>query len=107
VAAGALYAPQAFGIGRDRRDFHKPSRCSRWALGVAIGAITFTGSVIAFCQARRTHVRQADHAAPAPPHQRAAGRRCLVLLIALFMRRRKSKAIFWLIVIRRAGARRA
>src|SRR5262245_24072253 len=43
VAAGALYAPEAFGIGQ--------SAAIAWAsllemsLGVAIGAITFTGSV--------------------------------------------------------------
>ncbi len=46
VAAGALYAPEAFGIG-------KPGAINgasllEMSLGVAIGAITFTGSVIAF-----------------------------------------------------------
>src|SRR5262245_11459375 len=46
VAAGALYAPSAFGIGT-RGNIHKSSLVEM-ALGVAIGAITFTGSVIAF-----------------------------------------------------------
>jgi len=46
VAAGALYSPEAFGIG-------KPGAIAamsllEMALGTAIGAITFTGSVIAF-----------------------------------------------------------
>ncbi len=46
VAAGALYAPAAFDIGMPG-DIHKGSLVEM-SLGVAIGAITFTGSVIAF-----------------------------------------------------------
>src|SRR5262245_35758171 len=46
VAAGAFYAPAAFDIGT-RGNIHKSSLVEM-ALGVAIGAITFTGSVIAF-----------------------------------------------------------
>ncbi|MBV9419520.1 MAG: NAD(P)(+) transhydrogenase (Re/Si-specific) subunit beta, partial [Alphaproteobacteria bacterium] len=46
VAAGAFYAPGAFGIGTIG-NIHKSSLVEM-ALGVAIGAITFTGSVIAF-----------------------------------------------------------
>ncbi|HWK00535.1 MAG TPA: NAD(P)(+) transhydrogenase (Re/Si-specific) subunit beta [Xanthobacteraceae bacterium] len=46
VAAGALYAPSAFGIGTPGH-IHGQS-IIEMSLGVAIGALTFTGSIIAF-----------------------------------------------------------
>ena len=46
VAAGALYAPTAFGIGTEGAI--RGQSLIEMSLGVAIGAITFTGSVIAF-----------------------------------------------------------
>src|SRR3569623_780610 len=46
VAAGAFYAPEAFGIGSEG-NIHAQSLIEM-SLGVAIGALTFTGSVIAF-----------------------------------------------------------
>ena len=46
VAASALYAPAAFGIGVPGA-IHGASLVEM-SIGVAIGAITFTGSVIAF-----------------------------------------------------------
>ncbi|RVB58766.1 NAD synthetase, partial [Mesorhizobium sp. M7A.F.Ca.CA.004.06.1.1] len=46
VAAAAIYAPESFGIGTDG-DIHAQALIEM-SLGVAIGAITFTGSVIAF-----------------------------------------------------------
>jgi len=46
VAAGALYAPSAFDIGT--KDAIHGASLVEMSLGVAIGAITFTGSVIAF-----------------------------------------------------------
>jgi H+-translocating NAD(P) transhydrogenase subunit beta len=53
VAAGALYAPEAFGI-LEHPDKHdgliKGASLIEMALGVAIGAVTFSGSVIAFAK---------------------------------------------------------
>ena len=46
VAAGAFYAPEAFDIGKPGA-IHASSLVEM-SLGVAIGALTFTGSVIAF-----------------------------------------------------------
>ncbi|MBG1233121.1 NAD(P)(+) transhydrogenase (Re/Si-specific) subunit beta [Aestuariivirga litoralis] len=46
VAAAAFYAPTEFGIASDGL-IHTQSRIEM-ALGVAIGAVTFTGSIIAF-----------------------------------------------------------
>ena len=46
VTAAAMYSPESFGIGTVA-DIHGQALVEM-ALGVAIGAVTFTGSVIAF-----------------------------------------------------------
>ncbi|MCE9521554.1 MAG: NAD(P)(+) transhydrogenase (Re/Si-specific) subunit beta, partial [Alphaproteobacteria bacterium] len=48
VAAAALYAPQAIGIG-EVGNIHMQSLIEM-SVGVAIGAITFSGSIIAFAK---------------------------------------------------------
>ncbi|GAB5374509.1 MAG: NAD(P)(+) transhydrogenase (Re/Si-specific) subunit beta [Acuticoccus sp.] len=48
VAAGALYAPEAFHIGTP--EHIKTLSLVEMAIGVAVGALTFTGSVIAFAK---------------------------------------------------------
>jgi NAD/NADP transhydrogenase beta subunit len=50
VAIGAVYAPEAFGILSDDGTGIKTLSIIELSLGVAIGAITFTGSVIAFAK---------------------------------------------------------
>jgi NAD(P) transhydrogenase subunit beta len=49
VAVGAVYAPESFGIATEEGGI-KLISIVELALGVAIGAITFTGSVIAFAK---------------------------------------------------------
>jgi len=60
VAAGALYAPDAFGIAENGA-IH-PASTIEMSLGLAIGALTFTLNH-RLPQARRAHVGRADHAA--------------------------------------------
>ena len=95
VAAGALYAPQAFGIGVPGA-IHGASLVEM-SLGVAIGAITFTGSVIAFLKLNgnmggkpillpQRHVINAGLAI------------LLIVLIALFVKT-ESIGLFWLIAL--------
>jgi NAD(P) transhydrogenase subunit beta len=48
VAAAAFYAPESFGIGT--RDHIHGGSLVEMSLGLAIGAITFSGSVIAFAK---------------------------------------------------------
>jgi NAD(P) transhydrogenase subunit beta len=95
VAAAALYAPQAFGIGGVGTI--KGASLFEMALGVAIGAITFTGSVIAFL---KLDARMSGKPILLP--QRHAVNIALglglLLLIALFIGS-ESRLAFWLIVL--------
>ncbi len=95
VAAAALYAPQAMGIGVTGA-IHSSS-LAEMALGVSIGAITFSGSVIAFLKLNGT-MGGAPLMLP-QRHKISLGFAILlVLLIALFMRT-EAHAVFWLIVL--------
>jgi NAD(P) transhydrogenase subunit beta len=95
VAAGALYAPQAFGIG-DAGSIHGASLVEM-SLGVAIGAITFTGSVIAFAKLDG-RMSGAPILLPARHAINIAIAVAIVLLIAVFVQT-ESHLVFWLIVI--------
>jgi NAD(P) transhydrogenase subunit beta len=95
VAAGALYAPQAFGIGL----VGAISKASLFemALGLAIGAITFTGSIIAFL---KLDGRMSGKPILLPNRHliNIALAVLLVVLIALFIGN-ESRVVFWLIVL--------
>jgi H+-translocating NAD(P) transhydrogenase subunit beta len=94
VAAAALYAPQAFGIGQIGAI--KAASLVEMGLGVAIGAITFTGSVIAFL---KLNGKMSGKPIMLPQrHMINIGLGvALVLLLLLFMTT-ESRVVFWLIV---------
>jgi H+-translocating NAD(P) transhydrogenase subunit beta len=94
VAAAALYAPQAFGIGQIGAI--KAASLVEMGLGVAIGAITFTGSVIAFL---KLNGRMSGKPIMLPQRHmiNIALGVALVVLLLLFMTT-ESRVVFWLIV---------
>ncbi len=95
VAAGALYAPQAFGIV-ERGHIHGQS-LFEMALGVAIGAITFTGSVIAFL---KLDGRMSGKPIILPQrHLINAGLGILIVVLIAVLIRTESHAAFWLIIL--------
>ena len=95
VAAGALYAPNAFGIGESGA-IHGPSLIEM-SLGAAIGALTFTGSIIAFA---KLDGRMSGKPIMLPQRHalNIALGIALVLLIAVFFTT-ASPVAFWLIVM--------
>jgi len=95
VAASALYAPAAFDIGFPGA-IHKPSLVEM-SIGVAIGAVTFTGSVIAF-------LKLSGRMSGAPillPARHAINIGLAVLIIALIVWfvRAESHLAFWLLAL--------
>ncbi len=95
VAAGALYAPEAFGIG-DPGSIHGASLVEM-SLGVAIGAITFTGSVIAFL---KLDGRMSGKPILLPArHAINLGLAVLLIVLIVAFVRTESHALFWLITL--------
>ncbi|TAM16704.1 MAG: NAD(P)(+) transhydrogenase (Re/Si-specific) subunit beta, partial [Candidimonas sp.] len=93
VAAGARYAPSAFGIGVPGA-IHRQSLIEM-SIGVAIGAITFTGSIIAYL---KLDGRMSGKPILLPQRHLINGGLALllVLLIVLFVIT-QSAVLFWLI----------
>jgi NAD(P) transhydrogenase subunit beta len=95
VAAGAFYAPHAFGIAEGSR-IH-PGSLIEMSLGLAIGAVTFTGSVIAFAK-----LDGRMSGAPILLPQRHAiniAMAVFLLLMILIFYRTESAPCFWLIAL--------
>ncbi len=95
VAAGALYAPQAFGIYEAGR-IH-PGSLIEMSLGLAIGAVTFTGSIIAFAKLDG-RMSGAPIILPQRHVINIALGVALVVLIAVFYGS-QSDIVFWLIAL--------
>jgi H+-translocating NAD(P) transhydrogenase subunit beta len=95
VAAGALYAPSAFDIGTVGA-IHGASLVEM-SLGVAIGAITFTGSVIAFLKLSG-RMSGASIILPARHAINIALAALLVALIAYFVNS-ESHLAFWALTL--------
>jgi H+-translocating NAD(P) transhydrogenase subunit beta len=93
VAAGALYAPEAFGIA-EGAGIH-PASIIEMSLGLAIGAVTFTGSIIAFL---KLDGRMSGKPILLPQRHVVNGGLgvALIVLIALFFAT-QSPPFFWLI----------
>jgi NAD(P) transhydrogenase subunit beta len=95
VAAAALYAPQAFHIGEPGA-IHAQSLIEM-SLGVAIGAITFTGSIIAFL---KLDGRMSGKPIMLPNrHMINAGLALLLLVLIIAFVASQSPVLFWLIAI--------
>jgi NAD(P) transhydrogenase subunit beta len=94
VAAAAFYAPDAFGIATN--GVIHPQSLIEMALGAAIGAITFTGSVIAFLKLDG-RMSGAPILLPARHAINIVLGVALVVCIYLFFMN-QSPVVFWLIV---------
>ncbi|MDG4882412.1 NAD(P)(+) transhydrogenase (Re/Si-specific) subunit beta [Mesorhizobium sp. WSM4884] len=94
VAAAAIYAPESFGIGT-AGDIHAQALIEM-SLGVAIGAITFTGSVIAFLKLDGRMSGKPIMIGGRHMINIALGVALVVLIVLLVTT--ESKLVFWLIV---------
>jgi NAD(P) transhydrogenase subunit beta len=95
VAAGALYAPAAFDIGTVGH-IHGASLIEM-SLGVAIGAVTFTGSVIAFL---KLSGRMSGKPIILPMrHAINIALALAIVLLVIWFARSESYAAFWLLAL--------
>jgi H+-translocating NAD(P) transhydrogenase subunit beta len=93
VAAAALNAPEAFGIGIPGAI--RTESLIEMSIGLAIGAITFTGSVIAFSKLQGI-MKGAPINFPMQ-HQLNLGLGALALILIVIFVATQSQAVFWLL----------
>ena len=96
VAAAALYAPEAFAIGV-RHAIYRQS-LTEMSLGLAIGAITFSGSLIAFAKLQAL-MKGAPITFKGQHYLNLGLGLLLALLIVLFVFSGGHQGLFWLIAI--------
>jgi NAD(P) transhydrogenase subunit beta len=96
VAAAALYAPEAFAIGRPGAI--QSASLVEMSLGVAIGAVTFSGSVIAFMKLSG-RMSGKPIILPARHLINVALAVLLVVLIVMFVQSGGARWLFWAITI--------
>ncbi|MBB5703152.1 NAD(P) transhydrogenase subunit beta [Ochrobactrum daejeonense] len=95
VAAAALYSPHSFGIG-EVGQIHGQALVEM-SLGVAIGAITFTGSIIAFL---KLDGRMSGKPIMLPGrHVINAALAAGIVLLVVVLTNTESHFVFWLIVL--------
>jgi H+-translocating NAD(P) transhydrogenase subunit beta len=95
VAAAAVYAPASFGIG-EVGSIHGQALVEM-SIGVAIGAITFTGSIIAFL---KLDGRMSGKPIMLPGrHVLNAGLLIAIVVLVVALVMTESHLVFWLIVI--------
>ncbi|MEO4044129.1 NAD(P)(+) transhydrogenase (Re/Si-specific) subunit beta [Hoeflea sp. CAU 1731] len=95
VAAAAIYAPSSFGIGAVG-EIHGQALIEM-SIGVAIGAITFTGSIIAFL---KLDGRMSGKPIMLPMrHAINAGLGIAIVVLVAVLVATESHGVFWLIVI--------
>jgi NAD(P) transhydrogenase subunit beta len=95
VAAAAFYAPESFGIGTTGH-IHQGSLVEM-ALGLAIGAVTFSGSVIAFAKLQAL-MSGAPITFPGQ-HRLNAGLGILMLVLVVAFVATGHEALFWAIAV--------
>jgi NAD(P) transhydrogenase subunit beta len=95
VAAAALYSPESFGIGAVGAVYSQA--IIEMSIGVAIGAVTFTGSIIAFL---KLDARMSGKPILLPMrHALNAGLAIALVVLVVLLVLTQSYSVFWLIVL--------
>ncbi len=95
VAAAALHSPTSFGLGVPGQI--RLGSLIEMGLGTAIGAITFSGSIVAFCKLQGLRSPLLGAMPMQHPINAALGGACVLLLV--WFCTTGSPAVFWLLVL--------